>query len=143
MKEKRTGQFIGSIFGNILALAIVNTVLIWRQYTHGVILESWVGILWAANLSLIVQIAGSLILAFYRPAALYAFMEMVFAGLGLLSMIVFFIVFPLDFSGVVGPWLNTLLKVVIALGMAGASIGILVWMVRLVSGKEYTAVRAG
>ncbi len=143
MKEKRTGEFAGSIFGNILALAIVNTVIIWRQYTHGVVLESWVDILWAANLSLVVQLGGSLILAFYRPAGFYAFMEMLFAGFGLVSLIVFFIVFPLDFSVVVGPWLNTLVKVLIVLGMAGTSIGVLVWMVRLVSGKPYTTVRAG
>jgi len=143
MKEKRTGELVGSVFGNLLALAIVNTVIIWRQYTHGVVLESWVNVLWAANLSLIVQLGGNLVLAFYRPAGLYAFMEMAFAGLGLVSLIVFFIVFPLDFSVVAGPWLNTLARVLIVLGMAGSCIGTLVWLVRLVSGREYSAVSAG
>jgi hypothetical protein len=138
MKEKRSGDFIGSIVGDILGLAIVNTVIIWRQYTQGVILESWVAILWAANLSLLVQVAGNLVLTFYRPPRFYAFMEMLFTGLGLLSTIVFFTVFPLDFSRIVGPWLNTTLKVVLAIGMAGAVVGVIVWLVRLVAGTEYT-----
>jgi len=142
MKEKRTGELVGSIIGNIIALAIVNSVLLWRQYTHGVILESWVDILWAANLSFLVQIAGSLILAFYRPARLYAFMELLFSMAGLLSVIVFFMVFPLDFSLLVGSWLNTLLRVLMIVGMAGAAIGVIVWLVRFIAGREYGAARA-
>ena len=57
VKEKRTGELVGSIVGNVIAIVIVNSVLLWRQYTHGVVLESWVDILWAANLSFLVQIA--------------------------------------------------------------------------------------
>ena len=142
MKEKRTGEFIGSVIGNIVAIAIVNSVLLWRQYTHGAILESWVDILWAANLSFLVQIVGSLILAFYRPPRLYAFLELVFSAAGLLSVIVFYIVFPLDFSVLVGTWLNTLLRVVMIVGMAGAAIGIIVWLVRFIAGRDYAPAKA-
>ncbi len=142
MKEKRTGELVGSIIGNVFAIAIVNSVLLWRQYTHGAILESWVDILWAANLSVLVQIAGNLILAFYRPPRLYAFMELLFSLAGLLSVIVFFIVFPLDFSLLVGSWLNTLLRVLMIVGIAGGSIGVIVWLVRFIAGRDYSPARA-
>jgi hypothetical protein len=137
VKEKRTGELVGSIVGNVIAMVIVNTVLLWRQYTHGVVLESWVDILWAANLSCLVQIAGTLLLALYRPARLYALMELLFSMAGLLSVIVFYIVFPLDFSILVGPWLNTLLRVVMIVGIGGAAIGVIVWLVRFIAGKDY------
>jgi hypothetical protein len=142
MKEKRTGELVGSIIGNVFVLVIVNSVLLWRQYTHGVVLETWVDILWAANLSCLVQIAGSLILAFYRPPRLYAFFELLFSVAGLLSVAVFFIVFPLDFSLVVGPWLNTLLRVVMIVGIGGAAIGVIVWLVRFIAGRDYSPAKA-
>jgi hypothetical protein len=142
VKEKRTGELVGSIVGNVIAIVIVNSVLLWRQYTHGVVLESWVDILWAANLSFLVQIAGTLLLALYRPARLYALMELLFSMAGLLSVIVFYIVFPLDFSLLVGPWLNTLLRVVMIVGIGGAAIGVIVWLVRFIAGKDYSAAPA-
>jgi hypothetical protein len=142
MKEKRTGEFVGAIVGNVFAIAIVNSVLLWRQYTHGVILESWVDILWAANLSFLVQIVGNLILSFYRPPRLYAFFELLFSIAGLVSVIVFWIVFPLDFSLLVGSWLNVLLRVAMIVGMGGAAIGVIVWLVRFIAGRDYSTAKA-
>ncbi len=137
MKEKRTGELVAGIIGNILAIVIINTALLWRQWTHGVVLESWVDILWAANLSLLVQIAGNLILVFYRPPRAYWLFQALFAAVGLVSLIVFYIVFPLDFSQLVGIWLNTLLKIIMIIGMIGTLIGFVVHLVRLVLGKPY------
>ncbi len=97
MKEKKTIGFVGAIIGAIIGLVIVNTVPLWSHLTNGVILDSWVNILWAANLSMVVQIIGNFILAVYRPARLYSFLQAIFSAVGLLSLIVFFNVFPLDF----------------------------------------------
>ncbi len=132
MREKKTGDYVGAVVGNLVALLFVNTVLLWRQYTQGVILESWADILWAANLSLLVQIVGNLVLCLYRPAWFSAFLRTVFAATGLLSVIVFYLVLPLDFSVLVGEWLNTLLRVVLLVGMVGAVIGLVVELVRLI-----------
>jgi hypothetical protein len=140
MKEKRTSDFVGAILGNVIGIVLVNTVLVWRQYTHGVILESWVDILWAANLSLVVQIVGNAVLSAYRPARAYSFIQAVHSAAGLLSTIVFFVVFPLDFSQVGVDWLNTLVKAVLILGMVGASIGVIVNLVRAAAGTPYTQV---
>lgn len=138
MKEKKTSDFVGAIIGNIIAIAIVNTVLFWRQWTRGVVLETWVNILWAANLSLLVQIFGNLLLAFYRPPRFYALMRSLFAAAGLLSVIVFYIVFPLNFSQLVGDWLNTLLKVLLFVSMGATLITASVFLVRFLVGGHGT-----
>ncbi len=137
MKEKRTSELVGSVVGNLIAIAIVNTVLLWRQYTNGVVLESWVDILWAANLSLIVQIVGNILLALYRPARFYSLMQAIYAGLGFVSVLVFYLVFPLDFSHVAGAWLNTLCRALLIVGMAGTTIGFVVQLARAASGTPY------
>jgi hypothetical protein len=130
MKEKTTGDYVGAMIGNVIVLVFMNTVLLWRQHTQGVILESWADILWAANVSLGAQIVGSFLLCFFRPAWFSALMRAAFAAAGLLSIIVFFVVFPFDFSRLVGTWLNTLLKVLLMVGMAGTVVGFLVELVR-------------
>jgi len=132
MREKKTGDYVGAIVGNIIVLVFMNTVLLWRQYTQGVVLASWADILWAVNVSLGAQIVGNFLLCFYRPSWFSALMRAAFAATGLMSAIVFFIVFPLDFSRLVGAWLNTTLKVLLMMGMAGAIIGFLVEMVRFI-----------
>jgi hypothetical protein len=129
MKEKKTRDYVGAVIGNIIILTFMNTVPLWQKYTHGVILPSWADILWAANLSLGVQVIGNFLLCFYRPSWFSDLLRAAFSAAGLLSIIVFFIVFPLDFS-LVGSWLNTLLKVLLMLGMAGALIGFVVELVR-------------
>jgi hypothetical protein len=141
MKEKKTLEFVVSVVANLIGIAIINTAIIWRQYTKGVILESWIEILWAANLSMIVQIVGNLLLAIYRPARMYSLLQAIFAGVGLVSVVVFYHVFPLDFSQIVGSWLNTLLKAVLIIAMAGLSIAIVVNLVRAVTGTQYDSVR--
>jgi hypothetical protein len=133
MKERKTGDYVGGVIGNVIALVLVNTVLIWRPWTRGVVLESWADILWAANLSLVLQIVGNLVLAFYRPAGLEAFTRVVLAAAGLLSTIVFFIVFPLDFSALVGDWLNLTLRVLLIVGMGVTAVVLIVQLVRLIT----------
>jgi len=135
MKEKKTGDFVAAVIVNILVCIVLNTLLLWRQWTQGVILESWVDILWAANISFAVQIGGNLILAFSHPPRLQTLMRALFAAAGLLSAIVFFIVFPMDFSRLVGRWLNTLLKVLLMIGIGASLITFVVEFVRFVMGR--------
>jgi len=143
MKEETTGHYVWGILGNLIAIALVNTLLLWRQYTRGVVLESWVEILWASNLSLIVQMLGNLLLAFYRPPRFVALVRTLFAAASLTSIIVFFLVFPLDFSRLVGTWLNTLLKVLLAVGMGASLISGTVHLVRFIAGPRPKEERAG
>jgi hypothetical protein len=120
------------VVGNLIALALFNLYPIWRPWTAGVVSEDWVRILWAADLSFLVQICGNLILLFASPRWLRRLMELAFSVTGLLSVAVFYAVFPLDFSRIVGEWLNLLFRVLLVLGMVGASIGVVVNLVRFV-----------
>jgi hypothetical protein len=142
MKEKRTGELVGSVIGGIIGLLLVNSVLLWLRYTRGVVLDTWGQILWASNLSFVAQIVGNLILSFYRPARMYSFVRLAITGLGLLSMIVFSIVFPMDFGAVGVAWLNTALRVFIWIGMAGGAVGAIVWFARFIGGAPYQARKA-
>ena len=143
MKEQTTGHYVGAILGNLIAIAFVNTVLLWRQYTQGVILETWINTLWAANLSLVVRMLGNLLLAFYRPPRFNSLMNALFAAASLVSVIVFYLVFPLDFSRLVGGWLNTLLKVLLVVSMVATLITGTVQLVRFIVGPGHGTERAG
>lgn len=142
MKEKKTSDLVASVVFNVIFLVFVNTVPLWQQSTRGVVLETWSSVLWAMNVSIGSQIAGNLFLLFYRPRWLSELLGAVFAATGLLSIIVFFIVFPLDFSKVVGPWLNTLVKILLMLGMAGSLIGFIVQLVRFLREAGRALVKA-
>ncbi len=120
MREKKTGEYIGRALGLLVVLVAVNLVLLFLPSLDGVVRESWVDVLWAIELSLVLQIVGNTVLAFYRRAWLEGPLRAMFAGSGLLALVVFFIVFPLDFSKAAAAWLNTVIRVVLLLGMAGS-----------------------
>lgn len=142
MREKRTAEFVGSAIGNVVGIIVLNTVPLWSHLTKGVVLGSWVDILWAANLSMIVQVIGNAVLAIYRPARLYSLIQGIHAAVGLVSVAVFYAVFPLDFSQLVGNWLNTLAKAVLVLAMVATSIAFVINLVRAAAGTQYTPARA-
>ena len=137
MKEKKTSECIGAMIGGIIGLIIVNSVPLWAYLTNGIILASWSRILWAANLSMVLQIIGNFVLAVYRPARFYSFIQLILALAGLLSVIVFFQVFPLDFSQVVGNWVNFMAIALLVLGIVGSFIACIVYLVRIILGTQY------
>jgi hypothetical protein len=131
MKEKKTGELTVSSIANLVGIVLFNTVPLWRQYTQGVVLEDFARILWAANISFLVQLAGNLSLMFYRPPRFAAFVQLFATSAALLSMIVFFAVFPLDFSQVGLAWVNTAMKIVLIAAMGGTGIAWIVQVVQL------------
>jgi hypothetical protein len=131
MNEKSTAELTASSIANAIGMVLFNTVPLWRQYTQGVVLDDFVRILWAANISFLVQIAGNLSLMFYRPARFAAFTQILATSAGLLSLIVFYTVFPLDFSQVGAAWVNPVLRIVLIAGMGGAGIALIVQTVQL------------
>jgi hypothetical protein len=134
MKEKKTGELTASSIANAIGIVLFNTVPIWRQYTQGVVLEDFVRILWAANLSFLVQLAGNVSLMFYKPPRFAALVQILTTSAALLSLIVFFVVFPLDFSQVGLAWITTALRVVLIAGMAGSALALIVQTIQLAVG---------
>jgi hypothetical protein len=141
MKQKKTAEYVGSAIASVIGIVLVNTVLLWRHLTNGVILASWVDILWASNLSFLVQLVGSIVLVTYRPARLHSFIMALQAACGLVSVIVFYLVFPLDLSRLVGEWLNTTVKAALIVAMVGTSIAVIVEAVRAIAGTPYSTVQ--
>jgi hypothetical protein len=131
MKERTTADLTASSIANAIGIVLFNTVPLWRQYTQGVVLQDFVQILWAANISFLVQIAGNLSMMFYRPPRFAAFTRILATSASLLSLIVFYVVFPLDFSQVGAAWVNSALRVVLIAGMIGSSIALIVQTVQL------------
>jgi hypothetical protein len=50
---------------------LFRTRMVEEDFRHGVVLDTWMSILWAANLSLVAQIVGNIVLSAYRPARAY------------------------------------------------------------------------
>ena len=142
MREKRTGELTAAAVGNAICGVLFNTFPLWRQYTQGVVLDDFIRVLWAVNLSVLVQVAGNLSTIFYRPPRFAAAAQILGTAASFLSIIVFYVVFPLDFSAVGAGWINTLLRVVMIAGMAGSAIGLLVQLVRLGAGWRTFAYTA-
>ncbi len=142
MREKKTADYVSAVVVNIIVLVFVNTLLAWRQHTQGIVLETWAEVLWALDISIGLQIAGNLVLCFYRPAWFSALFRAAFAATGLLSIIVFYVVYPLDFSHAVGAWLDTAFRIVLIVGMAGSVIGFVVELVRFITAAAREASRA-
>ena len=134
MKEKTTAQLTASSIANIVGIVLFNTVPIWRQYTQGVVLEDFARILWAANISFLVQLAGNVSLMFYRPPRFAALVQILTSTAALLSLIVFFVVFPLDFSQIGVPWVNSALKIVLIVGMGATGLALVVQAIQLAAG---------
>ena len=134
MKEKKTGELTASTVANVIGLILFNTVPLWRQYTRGVVLQDFVQILWAANVSFLVQLSGNLSMMFFRPPRFAAVVQILGTAAGLLSIIVFFTVFPLDFSAVGVGWMNAVMKIAMIAGMGGAALGLIVQVIQAATG---------
>lgn len=137
-REKDTGNrrsaFIAAIVANGVLLFVVNALPGWNP---AFITGSFPAVLTPVNLSLIAQIVGYFALLFYHPQSLYHAAKMVFDGFSISALIALVTVFPFDFSGLVGPWLNTVLRVTFVIGIVGSAISAVVNLVKLVvAGKK-------
>ncbi len=128
--ENKRRSYIGSIVSNIVVFFIINLFPLWLPKTHGVVTNAWINALWAMDLNIIINVCGSIVLIAYSPRWFKALIEFLITGTALISVSIFLVVFPLDFSIIVGPWLNTLVRVFLIVGIVGASIGTFVWLVR-------------
>ena len=127
-KDRSVGSYIASVIGNAIVLFLVNKVPEWdlRFITDG-----YTAVLWAMNLSLIVQIAGNALLVFFHPRFLHYLGQTVFSAVSLLSIIILAAVFPFDFAYVAGV-LNTLVRIALIVGAVGTGISIVVNLFRAV-----------
>ncbi len=120
----------------LLLLVLAHLWPLWQPLTGGVVTPEWASVLWAVELSLLVQLAGHVALAVSHVESVKLLIEWCFSLVGLVGAVVMASVFPFDFSRVGGPWLDVVLRSVAVLGAVGAGIRLLFHCVLLLLGPR-------
>lgn len=123
LSAQRAGKYFASILSNLIFFFFINLYPLWIGKTHGAVTNDWVKALWAMDVSIITVILGNIILIAHYRKWLRALIELLISVTALVSASVFYAVFPLDFSHIAGQWLNTVVRVLLIIGMAGILIG--------------------
>jgi hypothetical protein len=108
-------------------LWVVHRLPFWKPFF---LLDSYGEVLWALDMSLIVQIVLNVVLIFFHPLFFHYLANVVFSLVSIVSLSVLLQVFPVDFSARLGHWANTLFRVVLIVGLVGSAIGGAVHFVR-------------
>lgn len=128
----RIGYAVGIVF-LLVMLQILHADEVWRPWLGGIVTERWDEVLWVIDLSLWTQIVGNALLLVARPRRLRRLVSLANAVMAAVSAVVFFQVYPYDFS-ILFEGLDVVVKVLIAIGIAGSVIAALVHLVRFVTG---------
>lgn len=116
---------------NFVFMLFLNAHDAWRPLLGGLVTESFGDVLWAVNLGFVLQIFGNLILSVTSPQPLRRLADFIFSVGALVGAVVFYRVFPLDLSPY-GDAAVVLARVIVFLGVAAATMTILVNFMRLV-----------
>ena len=106
--ERSIPAYIGAIVANGILLFVVNKLPDWNLRF---ITSDYSAVLWAMNLSLLVQIGGNFGLIFFHPRFLHHLLNVAFNVVSLLAVVILFTVFPFDFSHVPGAFLDTIVRI--------------------------------
>jgi hypothetical protein len=118
-REKRSpAAYIAAVLANAALLWLVNKVPDWnlRFVTDG-----YAGVLWALNLSILVQLVGNGILIVLHPRFLHYLGQAVFNAVSVLATVLLVSVYPFDFSHLAEP-LDTIVKIALVIGAVGTGI---------------------
>lgn len=129
--ERSIGAYVGAIVANGILLFVVNKVPSWNL---GFITGEYPAVLWAMNLSLLVQIGGSFALIFFHPRLLHHLANVVFNGFSLLALVIVLTVFPISFAA---QWGNTVARVVLIVAIVGTSIGAVTHVFKAIGGLVF------
>lgn len=130
--EKSGASFAFAAVFHFFFMLMLNAHAVWRPWLRGVVTESFADVLWAANLGLVMQIFGNLLLSVTSPRPLRRLMDLIFAVAALIGAVVLYRVFPFDLSRF-GESVVVIARVLLALGVFGAAVAILVNIVRLLA----------
>lgn len=117
--------------------AVLNGVFLWvmhklPEWKPFFLLPSYDLVLWAIDMSLIVQIALNIVLVFFHPLFFHYLSQAVFSLVGLVASVVILKVFPVDFSHRLGEWANVGFRIVLIVAIVGSAIGVIVNFVRFI-----------
>jgi hypothetical protein len=119
-RPNNPGGYVVSAVLNAVMLWVMNQLPVWKPFF---LLDSYLDVLWAINMSLIVQIILNLVLVFFHPLFFHHLTQTVFSLLSFIALLWIVRVFPLDFSSRLGDWFNVLFRVVLIVALVGTLIG--------------------
>ena len=117
-KDRSVGSYIAGVVANAIVLFLVNKVPDWNL---PFITSGYPAILWAMNLSILVQIGGNAFLIFVHPRFLHYLAQTVFNLFSLLAIIILVAVFPFDFAFLSG-MINPIVRIALIVGAAATGI---------------------
>jgi hypothetical protein len=119
-RPNNPGGYVASAVLNAVMLWVMNQLPVWKPFF---LLDSYSEVLWAINMSLIVQIILNLVLIFFHPLFFHHLIQTVFSLVSIIALLWIVQVFPLDFSSRLGDWFNVLFRVVLIVALVGTLIG--------------------
>jgi hypothetical protein len=126
-RPNNPGGYIASAVFTGIFLWVLNQLPLWRPFF---LLDSYSEVLWAINMSLIVQIVLNLVLIFFHPLFFHHLAQTVFSLVSFISLLWIVRVFPVDFSARLGDWFNLLFRIVLIVALVGTLIGGITHFVR-------------
>ena len=127
-KDRSVGAYIAGVVANAIVFFLVNKVPDWNL---PFITDGYPAVLWAMNLSILVQIGGNALLIFIHPRFLHYLGQTVFNVFSLLAIIVLVAVYPFDFS-FLGGVINAIVRIALIVGAVATGIGGIVNLFRTV-----------
>lgn len=109
-RERTPAAYSGSAVAGIILIWLFNAIPGWELRF---ITDDVTAVLWAINLSLGVQLAGNLLLLFVHPRFLHHLVQVLFAAVSLLALVIILTVYPFRFEGVVAQAVPIVLYVAI------------------------------
>lgn len=130
--QKRGENITNVVMATVFAV-VVNMLPDWNI---GFLTPALAAVLPAVTLSLVVDGASHLSLAFYSPRYLHHALHALMAGFSFNAARVVYNVFPFDFSGVPALPLDLLAKIALIVGMVGSGISLVVNGIRFLFARK-------
>lgn len=130
---KRRGENIFGVVSAVVLGVLVNMLPGWNIPS---VTPAVSAVIPAVTISLVVQGASNLSLAFYSPRYLHHALHAVMAGFSLNAIRVIYDVFPFDFSGVPAVPLDTILRVGLIVGMVASGVSVVVNGIRFLFARK-------
>ncbi|MGO4597502.1 hypothetical protein [Terrabacter sp. 2RAF25] len=124
-----TGSYFGGAVVNVVLLVLVNRWPGWEVVPF--LTDRMPLVLGLVNASLVVGIVVNLVLTVWHPPRLKALGDLAIGAVGTAAMVRIWQVFPFDLQG--SAW-ETVVRVLLVVGLVGTGMSILVALVRLVRG---------
>ncbi len=128
IKPGKKSDYVGAVIGNLISLFLVNNIPNWHL---PFITSDWLTVLWIMNLSIGAQIIGNALLFVYDADW---FRELVKGGmevLGLISLYVFYTIYPLNFAAFSGlAWVDLVIQIAMVISMVVVVISLIFRAIR-------------